>query len=179
MKSDSAFAYPYAKAIFEIAQAKKQIKEWDKALLILVSCLQSQDVDALCKDQRLPIQQRANFFLELCKLASSALPDGIDKLILLLFRKNRLVLLSHIVTIYQKMEDDYEQTLRVRVTVAQKLSETMKQQMLEALAHRFKRKIDLQCEIDASLLGGAIIYINDKVIDNSVLTKLQQFKNLI
>lgn len=173
MKSDSAFAYPYAKAIFEFAVAKKQIADWEKVLLALVDLLQVQKVAALCRDQRLAPRQRAEVFLEICSRSLPIFTEGASKFIYLLFQKNRLALLPHIVTIYKRMQDDYDRKLRVRVATAQILAPAVQQKMLELLSQRYKRTIDLQCEIDERLLGGVVIYINDKVIDNSILSKFQ------
>jgi F-type H+-transporting ATPase subunit delta len=46
--------------------------------------------------------------------------------------------------------------------------------MREALARRFACQIELDNEIDQGVIGGAVIYAGDEVIDGSLRGRLQK-----
>ncbi|HBC72037.1 MAG TPA: F0F1 ATP synthase subunit delta, partial [Coxiellaceae bacterium] len=56
------------------------------------------------------------------------------------------------------------------------LTPTQKEQFLVALQKRYNCEILLQCHIDSALIGGAVVYISDKVIDGSIKGMLQKLK---
>ncbi len=54
------------------------------------------------------------------------------------------------------------------------VSEQQQQKLIVALERRLERSIQLKCELDPSLIGGAIIRAGDLVIDGSVKSTLQR-----
>ena len=67
-----------------------------------------------------------------------------------------------------------EKISQVRVITATETQEAFRQKLVQALSKRIQRDVTLQCEIDASLIGGAIIHIGDRVIDGSIRGKLSR-----
>ena len=49
--------------------------------------------------------------------------------------------------------------------------------MREALARRFECEIELENEIDERVIGGAVIYAGDEVIDGSLRGRLQKLSS--
>jgi F-type H+-transporting ATPase subunit delta len=66
--------------------------------------------------------------------------------------------------------------LRVRVVSAVALQESEAERIQTALAKRFDREISLKNEVDAEVLGGAIIYAGDQVIDGSLQGRLNRLE---
>ena len=56
------------------------------------------------------------------------------------------------------------------------LEEDQSSRMREALARRFENEIELESEIDPRVLGGAVIYAGDQVIDGSLLGRLHKLE---
>ncbi len=54
------------------------------------------------------------------------------------------------------------------------LSEAQQQRLAAALKKRLKRDVRLHCEVDASLIGGAIVRAGDFVIDGSLKARLDR-----
>ena len=50
-------------------------------------------------------------------------------------------------------------------------------ELREALAQRFECEIRLDNEIDAGVIGGAVVYAGDQVIDGSLRGRLQKLSN--
>ena len=66
------------------------------------------------------------------------------------------------------------------IASAHKLDEKQQQLLSDALSAKLERKVNLQVNIDKSLLGGAVIRAGDTVIDGSLrgrLTKLAESLN--
>ena len=51
--------------------------------------------------------------------------------------------------------------------------------MRQALAQRFEREIELENDIDVTLIGGAVVYAGDEVIDGSLRGRLQQLSSTL
>jgi F-type H+-transporting ATPase subunit delta len=65
----------------------------------------------------------------------------------------------------------------VRVVSAYPLAQDQSERMKAALARRFERNIELHNEVDSTMLGGAIIYAGDEVIDGSVMGRVARLQS--
>ena len=54
-----------------------------------------------------------------------------------------------------------------------------KAELAAQLTKKLGRTIRLECEVDASIMGGMIVYVDGKVIDGSLRHKLQQIKEVM
>ena len=57
------------------------------------------------------------------------------------------------------------------------VEEDQAERMSAALARRFDCEIELQNEVDAGVLGGAVIYAGDEVIDGSLIGRLGKLES--
>ena len=62
----------------------------------------------------------------------------------------------------------------MQVVSAVALSDAQKQRLASSLKTRLKRDVRLHCEVDASLIGGAIVRAGDFVIDGSLKARLDR-----
>jgi len=73
-----------------------------------------------------------------------------------------------------------EKSVDVVVTTAFELSGELQDKLAKSLSTKLDRDVNLSTEVDASLLGGALVRAGDTVIDGSVrgrLTKLAEAMN--
>jgi F-type H+-transporting ATPase subunit delta len=63
------------------------------------------------------------------------------------------------------------------VVSAVPLDEEQSARMREALARRFACQIELDNEIDQGVIGGAVIYAGDEVIDGSLRGRLHKLSS--
>jgi F-type H+-transporting ATPase subunit delta len=89
---------------------------------------------------------------------------------------DRLSLLPEIARLFRELREEAEKRLSVRVVSAIALEEDQSDRMKQALASRFDREITMVNEIDGSVLGGAVIYAGDQVIDGSLLGRLKKLQ---
>lgn len=65
----------------------------------------------------------------------------------------------------------------VLVTTSEKLDSNVREKIITELSNKLNKKIILKEIIDEKIIGGIIIKINDKLYDNSIISKLNKLKN--
>ena len=90
----------------------------------------------------------------------------------LLLRKKRLPLLSHIADEYEALVEALQGIRRAHVVSAVALGEADRTRLHTTLESYTKSKVKLTSEVDASVLGGALVRIGDRVVDRTVRTLL-------
>lgn len=193
MKIDSIHSYAYAKAIFSLALQQNKLAEWEKFLNHFMRITQIKSVteycnmptsfystktDSQCIAPAGPKQPFDLLTALLQELQITLLPEMLN-FIQLVLQKKRLELLLHISKIFREMYDEYSKILRVKVTTVQQLADSERQKLVDDLAHHYGYTIELEQEIAAELIGGAIIRVKDKVIDGSVAGQLRRLKTYL
>ncbi len=173
MSSLTTLARPYAKAAFELARADEDLAGWDE-MLSRVATVTADDGMA---DWLLSPHSSADKAVEIIVEASGAdAGPRFQGYLGVLADNDRLSLCGEISRMFEQLRADAERRLQVRVVSAVALHEADTRRMETALAQRFDREITLKNEIDAGVLGGAIIYAGDQVIDGSLLGRLERLE---
>lgn len=165
------YARPYAKAIFELAIAEKSLTDWQKMLSLLSVITADKEMRPLIKNPKITPQQLATLFIDIC---DGALNDQGKNLVNTLAKYERLVLLPAIATLYDEYLINWKKMVEVKVVAAKAIDEQRLEKLKQALQKKLAREVILQCEENAALLGGAILYIGDNVIDGSVRGRLNK-----
>ena len=84
----------------------------------------------------------------------------------------RGALLPGILERFRQLHREYQGYEAVTVTVAQSLSQEQIDRLTQDLARALRAKIDLEVQVDPSVLGGIIIRHGDNMLDNSVRGRL-------
>ena len=176
----TTLARPYAKAAFSLAQDGKsgssELTAW-QSMLQLASQIASDEqlADVLVSPLVSPAQA--------VSLITSAGGDNFDErfsaYLGVLGDNRRLPLLPEIAVLFVRLKQQAEQQLQVRVVSATPLNDDQVKRMSEALARRFDCAIEFESEIDPDVLGGAVIYAGDQVIDVSLRGRLDKLTNAL
>jgi F-type H+-transporting ATPase subunit delta len=97
----------------------------------------------------------------------------------LLAENRRIGSLQSIAEEYESLRDEYENVADVKVISAVPLSEEQKQEIGAAMKSRLGKNVRLNCDVDAALIGGAIIRSGDMVIDGSLRDRLDQLAGVV
>jgi F-type H+-transporting ATPase subunit delta len=169
----TTIARPYARAAFEIAQGEEDgLQRWSDMLHFIVTVVDDQTVQAVLASPDHDSGYKAGVLLKIC---ADQLSQSGSNFIKLLAENHRLSVLPDIAEVYEQLRAEVEKTVEAEVTSAFDLSEEQRQQLSAALSKRLQREVVLNCSVDTTLLGGAIIRAGDLVIDGSAqgrLTKL-------
>ena len=174
MSSLATLARPYAKAAFELAQAGQALARWEDMLSLASDIVSDESIAGLLESPHVSSKQTVGIIAD---AAGDAFDDRFRDFISVLAANGRLPLLAQITALYRQLREEAEKRLRVRVVSAVPLDDTQAGRMKEALARRFECEIELDNEIDAGVIGGAVVYAGDQVIDGSLRGRLQKLSN--
>lgn len=168
MAEQSTLARPYAKAAFEVAKAASALAGWSDALATLAAVSLEEKVQKALGNPAATSASHVAFLLEVAPEAGEITKN----LLLAMADQKRLALLPDVLTHFEKFRADEEHSVNVTVTSAFALTATQEALLIEKLKNKLGRDIQLETEIDESLIGGVIIRTDDMVIDGSVTGKL-------
>lgn len=171
MTTLSSIARPYALAAFEIAREQKQLMEWKAFLSSAAMITRDPTVTKLLEDPERTSQELYELF---DGVLATIMTTEQKNLLRLLAQNKRLLALPEIEDSYSSLLAALEKICTVRVVTAIKPSEDYELKLGKALATRTQSEVKLHCEVDPSIIGGAIIHIGDRVIDGSVRGKLNR-----
>jgi len=174
MSSLTTLARPYAKAAFELAQADKDLAQWDDMLSLAGALVSDEAMASLLESPQVSSAQAVQVMTD---AAGDAFNQRFHDYLSVLASNGRLALLPDVGELFQQFRAEAEKRLSVRVVSAIELDEDQANRLKAALARRFDREIELVSEIDASVIGGAVVYAGDQVIDGSLRGRLQKLAN--
>jgi len=182
MSSLTTLARPYAKAAFGLAQdAKRQgeagaLAHWQSMLVLASQIAGNPQVADVLDSPRVSAAQAVDL---IASAGGAAFNPGFKAYLGVLGANRRLALLPEIASLFVRLKQQAERQLQVRVVSATSLSDDQAKRMQAALAKRFDCAIELDVEIDQSVLGGAVIYAADQVIDGSLRGRLGKLNNAL
>jgi F-type H+-transporting ATPase subunit delta len=174
MSSLTTLARPYAKAAFELAQGEQSLADWDDMLSMASNIAMDESMSGLLDSPLVSKDQAVKIITD---TGGQAFSNRFRDFLSVLSSNGRVLLLPQITSLYQLMREKAEKRLRVTVVSALPLDEDQVDRMREALAQRFDCEIELDSEIDADILGGAVIYAGDQVIDGSLRGRVHSLSN--
>lgn len=125
-------------------------------------------LQAALNDRRAPIEARRELVANL--LADRTDPVTVQLATRALSAPGRTF--AHALDSYLTIAADLRGRSVARVTVARPLDADQEHRMREALSRSAGRPVDLQIDVDPSVVGGARVVIGDQVIDGTVSSKL-------
>lgn len=174
MSSLTTLARPYAKAAFELARDENALPRWDDMLTLAGAIASDESMAGLLESPHVSAVDAAKLIAE---TAGDALDQRFRDYLDVLAANGRLPLLPVITGIFQQLREEAENRLRVRVVSAVPLDDDQAGRMKDALARRFECEIELENEIDERVIGGAVVYAGDQVIDGSLRGRIQKLSS--
>ena len=174
MADNNTIARPYARAAFDLASEKGTLGKWSDALEAAKEALVDGQAAKFLSHPALTDEQKLDFLTDLFKKAggkTSILAGGSNEgnnFLKLLLEYGRVALLPEIAEQFETLKAQVENTVDVTVTSAVAMSAAQQKAVAAALKDRLGRTVQLETEIDESLIGGAVIRAGDVVIDGSL-----------
>jgi F-type H+-transporting ATPase subunit delta len=177
--SSRVVAERYARALFDAALEQKLVEAVADDLSALMQALtHSPELERFFFHRQLtPVKKQTMLMPVLERVLEKQITRNF---ILLLWQKKREAELASIVAAYQSALRQSRGELVAEVTATRQLSASE----LEQLGQQVKamtgcQNVELQTQIDTSLLGGVVLRIGDKVYDGSLARRLQQLRQKI
>ena len=171
----STVARPYARAAFSFALDQDGgLAHWSRMLQLLSAAVNESIVQSALDDPLLTMDDKTSF---LFNLMGDDLSGQGRNFIGVLAEYDRLALIATVAEQFEVLKANHEKTLDVSVTSAYEVSEDDQQRLSDALSGKLQRDINMETDVDESLIGGVLIRAEDTVIDDTVrgrLTRLAQ-----
>lgn len=163
-------ARPYARAAFELAHAAGALNDWSGALAFSAAVARDPQIVGFANDPRVQPAQMASLHLPQGMAIDSAFGQFLHELA----EHRRMALLPEVAELFEGYKREAESQLLVKVTSAMALDAAQTEQLKASLKRRFKREIELETQVDVSLLGGVVIDTGSEVIDGSARGRLEK-----
>ena len=167
--TDAIVARRYAGAIFALGkqQGDEALSRYGSDLAALGDMLAaSPKLDAALKSPVISIDEKKAVMGKLLKKIKA--DKTVSNFCLLLADKERLAYLGEIVGWYGKLLDDAKGIIRGTLTTAVELTDNKRAE----LKKKAGASIELAFDVDASILGGVVLKVGDRVLDASLRAQL-------
>jgi len=171
----NAVARRYARALFGLARDEGRVEPLRAEFDALVALLTEHTAlrNTIFRPLR-PSGERRAVLRSVCERLGAS--DTLRRFCMFLVDRRRVVEIEAIHTAYAELADSAAGRMRARVVSATRLSDEQRERLRRALSARTGRELDLELEVDASLLGGAVAQVGDLVFDGSLRTQLGQLR---
>ena len=167
----------YAAALFSIAKDEGKTKEYLQAMNLIKN-----EFDAN-KEYFQILASPAISTSERCALISkafaSSVPENVLSFLQLLCQRGHIKKLESCFKEFDELYRAENLVSSAKIISAVELSEIEKAALVKKLEAVKKHALNAVYEVDADIMGGIIIYLDDTVIDGSLRSKLKDIKEVI
>jgi F-type H+-transporting ATPase subunit delta len=169
----SKAARRYARALFGLAQEEGGVAsirgELDDMARLLVA---NPDLKRRLFQPLHPVHERRQVLKSVVEQGNGS--QTIRNFFAYLIEQRRLVVFDAIRDEFNLLADEAAGRVRAEVRSASPLRDEQRERLVDALARRTGKEIDLTVHVDPSLIGGAIATVGGLVFDGSLRTQLSQ-----
>ncbi len=172
--NESSIGVRYAKALFLLAQEKNILEQVREDMLLVEKAMKENSRFGLYLDSPVvrPSQKR--------ELISKVFQNHINVISLnfldLLIQNKRE---NYLESIFRRFFSDYRKYKGIKtamITTANKISNSTYEKIKLMISNIFKSEIELNINIDAGIIGGYVLRVEDQQYDASVSTGLKRIK---
>jgi F-type H+-transporting ATPase subunit delta len=171
MSDQTTIARPYARAVFDQARAENSLESWSEMLTLAAIIAKDPMMSSMLDNPLIARDRITEMFLD---VAGERFSEGGRNLVRTLAVHDRLAILPEIARLFEERKAGAENWLEAQVISAYPINADQEQILIQALARRFGRTINITVQVDRTLIGGAIIHVGDIVIDGSLRAGLTQ-----
>jgi F-type H+-transporting ATPase subunit delta len=172
--SQQTVAYRYAKSLLDLAKEKNvEDKVYEDMKLFNQVCDDNHQFYLLLKS---PIVSHYDKLTILQKVFTGKVDATSMSIFEIITKKNREEMLPHIAEDYLRQYEQFRGIQKAYVTTATPLTASQKADFKKIVADATGKTVEIIEKIDDTLIGGYVLQVNDRQIDTSVKTKLNELK---
>ena len=166
----------YARALFDVAITEKaDLQQIERELAGFVDlCQQYPALEKVLLNPAVPTPRKRAAVAELTERAN--IGGAVGKLLVLLAERDRLVLITDLLTAYREQLLEEQHVVRAEVTTASPLEPNRAEAIERTLAQATGRTVTVVTKVDPSIIGGLVTRIGSTVYDGSVARQLEKMK---
>ncbi len=168
-------ALTYGEALFELALEKNTLTTMvEEVTFVKEQVTQYPDLVKLLTHPQIAKEEKIQVIE---KIFRGQVSDDLTGFLVLIVEKDRAASVVEILNSFLDKAREHEKIGVVFVTSAMTLTQQQKQKVeTKLLAITDYVKLEMNYTVDSSLIGGMIIRIGDRIVDNSIRTKLLSMK---
>lgn len=171
---DIKVASRYAKSLLKIAIEENSLEELHSDMVLVNSvCTNSPDLVLMLKSPIVRTDKKKAVLSEVFGKNVSAMSNAFISIIL---TKKREGLLSDISDAFIDIYKTHKNITTATVTTAVTLSKEQKSKIIALLGKEGKSDVDLKEVVNADIIGGMVLRIGDKQVDESIKRKLKNLE---
>jgi len=165
----------YAQAILDLAVEQNLAEPIADELASLKGIVQQDRLfAAFLADPAIRVEERRDILID--KVFRGRVSPLMLSFLGVLNEKGRLGILQQISDSYRHLLDVKLGRVKVQVTVAMELSAEMLEDIRQKLCVTLKKDAIIQQKVDASIIGGLVVKVEDKILDASVKAQLNSMR---
>ena len=169
----ASLAGRYASALFDLARDQRQIEAVGKSLEALSQALaDSKDFSELVASPLVSREEAGKAF------AALAPQLGLDPIttnfVGVLARNGRKGALRNVIRAFRRLSAEHRGETAADVITARPLNDDQQAQLRQQLRARAGRDVNIDAEVDPTILGGIVVKLGSQQIDASIRTKLNR-----
>lgn len=174
MARRSSAARRYAEAAFEVATRDDTIARWRSELELASSLVGDPRATAVLANPAIPEERRADVVTE---MLGDRVSTPVRNLIQLLLQRGRIEALPRVAAEFRRLDDKRQSITHATAVSAAELTDDETRALTARLEQSTGGRIELEVEVDPSLLGGIVVRVGDRMIDGSVRGRLERLRN--
>jgi F-type H+-transporting ATPase subunit delta len=164
----------YAEAAFDIALRDDAVAAWRADLDLAASIVAEDRIGRALANPSIPLETRTA--TAEATFGAHVGPKTLN-LIGLLLRRGRIEELPRLAAEFRRLDDERQGITHATATSASSLTGDEVKALTQRLEELSGGRVELQVEIDPSLLGGLVVRVGDRLIDGSVRSRLERLRN--
>jgi F-type H+-transporting ATPase subunit delta len=173
MARESA-ARRYAEAAFEIAMRDGTVEAWRSELDLAGAVVEDPTVARVLANPAVALESRD-------AMVDSAIGPTVSgpvlNLVKLMLRRGRIDELPRVAAEFRRLDNTRQGIVPATATTAAPLSQDEVRALVGRLEQMTGARIELDLQVDPSLLGGLVVRVGDRLIDGSVRGRLERLRN--
>jgi F-type H+-transporting ATPase subunit delta len=167
----------YAKSLLNLAQEKNLVEEFKSDLATYIEVFRGNyDFNLMMHS---PIIKKSKKITVVKLIFEGKISETMLSFFLLVIKKGREGGLDEISNEFLRQYDLYKGIQKAEVVSSSALSTAARTQIEQLVAEKSGKKVELTETIDASLIGGFVLRIDDVQIDSSIKSQLRKIKDSI
>ena len=164
-------ARPYAEAAFSLALDEKDLSGWSEQLANLATIANDDAMQAMLNS---PNYSQADAISVIEGVMGDNLTDGGKNLLNVMAENKRLAALADVSDMFETLKSTEEKKVRATVISARKATTEQKKKLSAALNAKFDAEVEIEYEVDKTLISGIKIKVGDWAVDGSAVSQLNK-----
>jgi F-type H+-transporting ATPase subunit delta len=174
MATRDTAARRFAEAAFEVAQRDDTVETWRAELDASGAIAADEEVGRMLANPAVPLETRTEMATS---IFGKVVSQPVLNLIKLLLRRGRIDDLPRVAAEFRRLDNARQGITLATATSAAPLSRDEIRAVTARLEQLTGGRIELDVQVDPSLLGGLVVRVGDRLIDGSVRGRLERLRN--